>query len=497
MSRGWGSTFGSEAAGAGRRPPREPRASRSLTHVLDTAERLLETWSLHFGDRSEENQPFLRTLAGVILARQELGLFELTHQRLLGNQVTHDLPFQFRYRASAGLLGPTEKPPRGNVPLGFPHYLKEALRQTRRKEASRGGAPADADLLERLVTLGNTLLGDPRLAPFRVDRQPSTAAGIDNPFPPAAGESDPARLQRSDHLGDFVGKELRGYKIVEPLGRGGYGAVFLAEHATLRVKRALKIFLEIASGPGLKQVREKCLAEARIQSGLKHENIVEVVDVFEDHGYIVLVMEYVPGRNLADLIGEKNGQGVNLTPQEVLDLAIPIARGLSHAHRRGVVHRDIKPENILLGRPDHERPKIADFGLARQLEESGRRHRTAGYLVGTPVYMAPEQIARKARTYDHRCDIYSLGIVLYELALGTPPFAHEDNFKILEMHEKENPDSLSLRISEFPEELDRIILTCLNKRPEDRFGTAEELLQALEGCRTRLGGTRGRLIPPT
>src|SRR6185295_3085290 len=127
----------------------------------------------------------------------------------------------------------------------------------------------------------------------------------------------------------------------------------------------------------------------------------------------------------ARLINEKNGKGLNLTPHEILELAIPITRGLSHAHRRGVVHRDIKPENILLSRPDNERPKIADFGLARDLEESGQRHRTIGYLVGTPVYMAPEQIARKAKTYDNRCDIYSLGIVLYELALGTAPFAHE------------------------------------------------------------------------
>jgi hypothetical protein len=131
-------------------------------------------------------------------------------------------------------------------------------------------------------------------------------------------------------------------------------------------------------------------------------------------------------------------------------------------------------------------PKIADFGLARHIEESGQRHTTAGFLVGTPAYMAPEQTAAKPKSYDHRCDVYSFGVVLYHLSLGLVPFEDENRFKILEMHQTEAPEPLSLKLKDFPEELDRIILTCLKKRPEDRFGSADELLAALEECQKNL-----------
>ncbi|HLY76189.1 MAG TPA: protein kinase, partial [Planctomycetota bacterium] len=120
------------------------------------------------------------------------------------------------------------------------------------------------------------------------------------------------------------------------------------------------------------------------------------------------------------------------------------------------------------------------------LEASGQRHHTAGHLVGTPIYMAPEQVFTRASSYDRRCDIYSFGIVLYQLCLGVPPFDHEDPFKIFEMHEKEPPEPLSLKMEGFPEELDRIILCCLEKQPEHRFASADLLLRALETCRENL-----------
>lgn len=479
MSRVEDSPFGSEAAGPDNRPTWQRQVSQNLADASESAARLQEAWNKRFGIDAIENPAFMRALAGTIVAKGALDLFELVFQRGAGFEPAEGVPFADRYQESARVLGTEEPAPAAAVPVGLLFYLNEALDQAREQKQS-GETFADVEPIDQLVALGNELLEDARLSGFSQDLLSESAA-----------------LPVPIELQSFVGRVFRGYKILEPLGRGGYGAVFLAEHPTLPVKRALKIFLDVdRTGPRFEKFREKCLAEARIQSGLKHENIVEIVDVFEDQGYIILVMEYVQGRNLAHLINEKNGKGLNLTPREILDLAIPITRGLSHAHRRGVVHRDIKPENILLSRPDNERPKIADFGLARDLEESGQRNRTIGYLLGTPVYMAPEQIARKAKTYDNRCDIYSLGIVLYELALGTAPFAHEDNFKILEMHEKEAPDPLSLRIADFPEGLDRIILTCLEKRPEDRFASAEELLAALEHCRSSLTGEPSPSTPP-
>ena len=494
MSRVEDSPFGSEAPGPDNRPTWQRQVSQNLADASENAARLQDAWNKRFGIDAIENPLFMRALADAIVAKGALGLFELVFQRGAGSQIVGGVPFATRYRESARVLGTEEAAPAAAVPVGLLFYLNEALDQACEQKQS-GETFADVEPIDKLVALGNALLEDGRLSGFRHDLLSEFPSRVE---PLLTKGTESAALPVPIELQSFVGKVFRGYKILEPLGRGGYGAVFLAEHPTLPVKRALKIFLDVdRTGPGFEKFREKCLAEARIQSGLKHENIVEIVDVFEDQGYIILVMEYVQGRNLAHLINEKNGKGLNLTPHEILELAIPITRGLSHAHRRGVVHRDIKPENILLSRPDNERPKIADFGLARDLEESGQRHRTIGYLVGTPVYMAPEQIARKAKTYDNRCDFYSLGIVLYELALGTAPFAHEDNFKILEMHEKEAPDPLSLRITDFPEELDRIILTCLEKRPEDRFASAEELLAALEHCRTILAGDPGPSTPPT
>lgn len=476
MSRAEENVFGAEAKGSNDRPAWQRQASQNYDEAAGTVAQFYDAWNKWFGAGAPDNPEFMRNVADAVMARGGVALFELVYRRCAGTQAMTGTPFPARYEESAKALGAGTPPTGGPVPIGVLFYLNEALEQAREQKQSEETFP-DLEPVDRLVALGNQLLEDERLSGFRCD--------VLQTLPPHL--NSPAAARIPIELESFVGKVFRGYKILEPLGRGGYGAVFLAEHPTLPVKRALKIFLDVdRTGPGFEKFREKCLAEAKIQSALKHENIVEIVDVFEDQGYVILVMEYVQGRNLAHLINEKNGQGVNLPPLELLDLAIPVTRGLSHAHRRGIVHRDIKPENILLSRVDNEVPKIADFGLARDLEESGQRHRTVGYLVGTPVYMAPEQIARKAKTYDHRCDIYSLGIVLYEMALGTAPFVHEDNFKILEKHEKEAPDPLSLRIQDFPDELDRIILKCLEKRPEDRFATAEQLLSALVDCRGHL-----------
>lgn len=441
--------------------------------------------------------------------------------------------FNDRYLASILALRADGQSPSGAVPVSLVEHLHLALSSIEKMPKS---AETELHATEKLLRLGKDLLEDPGLSGFRIDHLnqfpskvtppmsvvlapresggPPEPRGKSAPPPPVVVPADPEQLLDSEsppvsapepdapapldlppapdpppriELESFIGKVFRGYKIVRVLGRGGFGAVFLAEHPTLPVKRALKLFLDVdRSGPGFEKFREQCLNEARLQSTLKAENILEVVDAFEDQGYVVLVMEFIDGPNLGHLIDEKNRAGQHLEPLRVLDLMIPVARGLAYAHSRGVVHRDLKPENILLDRPHGGTPKIADFGLARTLEASGQRHHTAGHLVGTPIYMAPEQVVTRASSYDKRCDIYSLGIVLYQLCLGVPPFDHEDPFKIFEMHEKEAPDPLSLRIEGFPEELDRIILCCLEKDPENRFRSADMLLQALETCRQHL-----------
>jgi serine/threonine protein kinase len=464
----------------------EKKVSQNLGEAADAAARLSEEWNRRFSVEAAQNRRFMKAQGEAAAARGGIPLFELVHRRSRYWAEFGTTPFQELYEHSLRSMDAPAAHAGPCVPVGLFYYLNEALEQAREQKDSGETFP-DIEPADRLVALGNELLDDALLSGFRCDLLEGFSSRLETPPPSTKRMTSGPEPKLRIELESFIGKVFRGYTIERALGRGGFGAVFLAQHPTLPVQRALKIFLDIdRSGPGFDQFREKCLAEARLQATLSHENIVEIVDVFEDQGYVVLVMEYVQGKNLGHLIAQTNRAGRNLAPKEILELVLPIARGIAHAHEHGIVHRDIKPENILLEEKSGGRPKIADFGLARHLEESGQRQKTIGRLVGTPLYMAPEQIGRRATTYDHRCDLYSFGIVLYELALGTPPFAHEDLYKILEMHEKEKPKPLSLSIEGFPQELDRIILTCLEKRPEHRFAGADELVLALEQCRKDL-----------
>jgi serine/threonine protein kinase len=451
------------------------------------AERLKAEWEKRFTAEAFRNPPFAEAFEIAVRKRDALRLFEIVHlQASAPSAMGAALPFDDRYRDSVKAIGSKAPPAPGGLPVGLFDYVSLAL------TAAEGGATrrteVDLGTIDELLKLGNELLDEPKLSGFRGDILEAFSSTVTPPFSvflAPARTPDPTKPPVRIELEAFVGRIFRGYRIIAVLGRGGFGAVFLAEHPTLPLKRALKLFLDVdRSGPAFEKFREKCFDEARLQSGLNHENILEVVDAFEDQGYVVLVMEYVDGPNLARVIQEKMRARGRFLPLEVLGLAIPVARGLMHAHKHGVVHRDMKPENILL---DQGRPKIADFGLARYLEETGQRHTTAGHLVGTPLYMAPEQIAAQAKTYGPACDIYSFGVVLYQMCLGITPFDHEDRFAILQQHEFQAPDPISLTITDFPEELDRIILTCLEKRPADRFTSADELLLALERCRENLG----------
>jgi serine/threonine-protein kinase len=493
-------------------------------------------WERRYTSVAFQNPAFVDAYVACLQKAGGIALLEALHQAVKSEGARNDQhAFATRFLSSVLALRAGGPLAPGGVPISVFDYLRLGLSLSGRPAGATSGT---LETVGKLLGLGQKLLDEPTLSGFRADvlsRFPSKVtpawsvalapresgalpehppvSGVHQPLEVPADPEDPEPAPSESaaptsgtpvipevppapeppprlELQSFIGKVFRGYKIVRVLGRGGFGAVFLAEHPTLPVKRALKFFLDVdRSGPGFEKFREQCLDEARLQATLKNENILEVVDAFEDQGYVVLVMEFIDGPNLGRLIDENNRAGKLLEPQRVLDLMIPVARGLAYAHSRGVVHRDLKPENILLDEPRGGIPKIADFGLARTLEVSGQRHHTAGHMVGTPIYMAPEQVVTRASIYDKRCDIYSLGIVLYQLCLGVPPFDHEDPFKIFEMHEKVAPKPLSLKLEGFPEELDRIILCCLEKRPEDRFHSADELFQAMESCRRNL--TRG------
>ena len=261
------------------------------------------------------------------------------------------------------------------------------------------------------------------------------------------------------------------YKVLEELGQGSMGIVYKAHDPNLDLILAVKVLRpECLQGETLVK---RFLAEARVLGRLDHPNIVRVYNVDEDHGTVYIAMEFLEGEGLNDLAKRKR-----LSPGEIADLGAKIAEALGYAHSKGVVHRDVKPGNILV-RSDGK-PKITDFGIAR-IEDTAEHLRTqAGEVLGTPAYMAPEQVL--SEPVDGRSDIFSLGIILYELCAGERPFRGDSLGAVFQAITQATPVPLSERNPEIPAALAEVVERCLRRNPADRFQSGEELAAALRGC---------------
>lgn len=289
---------------------------------------------------------------------------------------------------------------------------------------------------------------------------PPPIAAITNP-PPVSGER-------------YIGK----YRVKSELGRGGMGAVYLAEQPGLGREVAIKELIQSADPSALRRF----LQEAQVMARTSHPNLVQVHDMELQGNVNYLVMEYVRGRSVRDWMNE-----TPLPPPQVFAVMHGALMALDYAHRHSIVHRDMKPENVLIS--DEGLVKVADFGIARLMDDTGvggTATRT-GTTVGTPQYMSPEQVA--SSKVDGRSDLYSAGIMFYELVAGQPPFTASDAdgpFTLMAKHVQAPPKPPSVFRPGLNPELEAVILKSIAKRPEDRFQSGHEFDEAMAQVADRM-----------
>jgi serine/threonine protein kinase/tetratricopeptide (TPR) repeat protein len=267
------------------------------------------------------------------------------------------------------------------------------------------------------------------------------------------------------------------YQIIEELGKGGMGKVYKVLDTEIKEKVALKLLKsEIAADS---ETIERFRNELKFARKIRHTNVCQMFDLAKDEGSYYITMEYVHGEDLKRLI-RKMGQ---LSAGQAVSIGRQLCGGLAEAHRLGVVHRDLKPQNIMVDEEGNAR--IMDFGIARSVK--AKAITGAGVMIGTPEYMSPEQVEGKEA--DHRSDIYSLGIVLYEMVTGRVPFEGDTPFTIGVKHKSEMPKNPREINAQIPEDLGRLILKCLAKDKDKRYQSANDLAADLAGIEKELPTT--------
>lgn len=277
----------------------------------------------------------------------------------------------------------------------------------------------------------------------------------------------------------FEAKQLGQYRLIKPLGTGGMGEVYLAEHRMLKRPCAIKLIHPDRAGDP--QVLARFEREVRTTARLSHWNTVEIFDYGRtEDGTFFYVMEYLPGLSLEELL-QRHGP---LPAERVIHLLRQTCQGLREAHGIGLIHRDIKPGNLFAAQRGglYDVVKLLDFGMVKPVSEAPSVRLTQeGAISGTPLFMSPEQ-ARGHSDLDPRSDIYSLGAVAYALVTGRPPFDGTNPLEVMMAHVRDEAQRPSKHQAGIPADLERVILRCLAKKPEDRFQDAESLEQALADC---------------
>lgn len=325
-----------------------------------------------------------------------------------------------------------------------------------------------AEELEAQLEEGTDLSGDPNRLATQLVRQ-----GVLSTF------------QAKQLLAGRVnGFKLGPYVIREQLGRGGMGLVYLAEHKTLRRKVALKVLIAPKDAAEAKLALERFLREARSAAALNHPNIVRLHDVGQQGTVNYLIMEFVDGSTLENLLI----RGGPITPSRAVEYIAQAAAGLQHAHENGFVHRDIKPSNLMLAKDGTI--KILDMGLARSFAPIDQltEQLDSGAILGTSDYISPEQ-ALGGSEVDIRADIYSLGATFFALVTGKPPFAGSTPQKLMQ-HQMKTAPILTELDPTFPEGLAQVVAKMLAKKPKQRYQTPADVIEDLAAWLPRDGETK-------
>jgi len=310
----------------------------------------------------------------------------------------------------------------------------------------------------------------------RLGRSPLSASDASGAAAMALAEAQPAETET-----DLIGVEVDGrYRVLELIGEGGMGKVYLAEHVEIGKRVALKVLHPSYSR--MPDLVERFRREARAASKIGHPNIVDVTDSGTTAaGSVYFVMEYLEGVELGSVI-EREG-AINV--ERALKIATQICRALAAAHAQGIVHRDLKPENVFLITRDGAADvvKVLDFGIAKTTEAEAARERrltSPGMAMGTPEYMAPEQAA--GRPADARCDIYALGAIMYEMVTGLPPYSGDNFMEILTKKATiDPPPPITIR-SELPPQVSDLVMQSMARSPDSRPQTMEGLEYELNKC---------------
>lgn len=311
---------------------------------------------------------------------------------------------------------------------------------------------------------GEALMEDRAFAATKLGPSPEIASGARNTMRPGGGESDTAS--------EFSVREFGRYQLLRPLGEGAMGSVFLAQDTTLDRRVALKMPKLVTSNKS--DFLTRFTREARAAACLKHANICSVFDAGQINETAYITMDFIDGVPLSRFIGT----GVLKSVASVLQMTRVIADAVGHAHGKGVIHRDLKPGNILVD--DEMRPFVTDFGLARRVEsDEGSRITQEGLLIGTPAYMAPEQVRGDQSKVSFQCDIYGLGVILFEMITCRLPFEGSVPDMLAKVLRDPPPIPSRLR-TDLTEDIDDLVLKMLQKDPAHRYDSMAQVMASID-----------------